>query len=188
MSEGGDDRAVLSPFEHARESAWKEAICALRPRLRGYVAKSGCSVDDIDDVVSEVLGELVVCEAAFFQGPARWEFVLPIVRRCCARAKRYARHELPAIGQAIESPDMNASEERERYLQLVAQWAHNILERLPPKQRTALRLHILEERSYSDIANIMNSSAVAVRFNVHAGLQRLLEIADHCPPPSDSDF
>ena len=54
-----------------------------------------------------------------------------------------------------------------------ALWA--ALDELPPKQRSATVLRVLEDLPYRDVASIMGISEAAARRNVHVALTRLKE-------------
>jgi RNA polymerase sigma factor (sigma-70 family) len=54
-----------------------------------------------------------------------------------------------------------------------ALWA--ALARLPPKQRSATVLRVLEDLTYRDVGEIMGITEPAARRNVHVALQRLRE-------------
>jgi RNA polymerase sigma factor (sigma-70 family) len=53
------------------------------------------------------------------------------------------------------------------------------LDRLPPKQRSATVLRVLEDLAYREVAAIMQISESAARRNVHVALGRLREELDH---------
>jgi RNA polymerase sigma factor (sigma-70 family) len=52
-------------------------------------------------------------------------------------------------------------------------WVIELLERLPPLQRDAVRARILDERSYPDIAGELQTSELVVRQRVSRGLSKL---------------
>ena len=52
-------------------------------------------------------------------------------------------------------------------------WVGELLERLPPLQREAVRARIVDERSYPDIAGELRTSQLVVRQRVSRGLSRL---------------
>lgn len=54
----------------------------------------------------------------------------------------------------------------------IARWA---IQRLPPRQRTAVTLRHLEEMSYERIAQIMKVSQSTVRVHVRAGREAMRE-------------
>ena len=51
--------------------------------------------------------------------------------------------------------------------------ADELLDTLPADQREAVRLRVLEELEYSDIARALGTTPGAVRVRVHRGLQTL---------------
>jgi RNA polymerase sigma factor (sigma-70 family) len=167
-----------------REEFWESAVNGLRPRLRRYIAKSACTADESDDMVADVIEDLVSREAAFASCSNHWEFVLPILRRRCAEAKRRWRQEIATKGQFVLSAEPPDWEERERYLDCIATWLRAAMQKLPPKQREALRLRFLEGRAYSEIAALMQTSQNSARFNIHAALRRLHELE---PPNSPAE-
>jgi RNA polymerase sigma factor (sigma-70 family) len=59
-------------------------------------------------------------------------------------------------------------------------WA--LVQRLPPKQRSAIALRFLADAPYAQIAQMMGTSEEAARRNVHEGLKRL-----RTEYPDDSD-
>jgi RNA polymerase sigma factor (sigma-70 family) len=54
-----------------------------------------------------------------------------------------------------------------------ADGADELLEALPPSQRDAVRLRVLEELEYEQIAGALGTSAAAARVRVHRGLSAL---------------
>ncbi len=52
-------------------------------------------------------------------------------------------------------------------------WVSELLERLPPLQREAVRARVVDERSYPDIAGELRTSQLVVRQRVSRGLSRL---------------
>jgi len=52
-------------------------------------------------------------------------------------------------------------------------WVVELLDRLPPLQRDAIRARIVDERSYPDIAGELQTSELVVRKRVSRGLSRL---------------
>lgn len=52
-------------------------------------------------------------------------------------------------------------------------WVADVLRRLPADQRDAIRAHVLEDRSYDEIAAALQTSSLVVRKRVSRGLARL---------------
>lgn len=75
----------------------------------------------------------------------------------------------------IREPIELAAEELERVESAASAngWVIELLERLPPLQRDAVRARILDERSYPDIAGELQTSELVVRQRVSRGLSKL---------------
>jgi DNA-directed RNA polymerase specialized sigma24 family protein len=63
--------------------------------------------------------------------------------------------------------------ERVEYEASASGWVTELLERLPPEQRDAVRARVLEERSYPDIAGELETSELVIRKRVSRGLSNL---------------
>jgi RNA polymerase sigma factor (sigma-70 family) len=157
-------------------------ICVLGPKVHAYIAKSGCSPDEADQLFWDVIAELVPCEHALRRTADLWSYVLPIIRRCSARARRTSRHEVPAEQSEFVAPDPAVSRRSEARAALLHTWARTVLSLLSPRQRQSVQLHIVERRSYCEAASLMCSTEGAVRKNVHAGIKRLRSISESYPP------
>ncbi len=86
------------------------------------------------------------------------------------RVEAYARRRV-GISDAVSF----SSEELERVESAASAdgWVMELLERLPPEQRQAVRARVLEERSYPDIAGGLQTSELVVRKRVSRGLSNL---------------
>jgi RNA polymerase sigma factor (sigma-70 family) len=75
----------------------------------------------------------------------------------------------------IREPLELAAEELERVERCASAdgWVIELLQRLPPLQRDAVRARILDERSYPDIAGELQTSELVVRQRVSRGLSKL---------------
>lgn len=65
-----------------------------------------------------------------------------------------------------------------------ADGADELLEALPADQREAVRLRVLEDREYSDIAGALGTTPGAARVRVHRGLRALKH---HLTSPKEND-
>ena len=63
-----------------------------------------------------------------------------------------------------------------------ADGADELLDSLPPQQREAVRLRVLEDLEYSDIARELGTTPGAARVRVHRGLKAL---KDHLTPSQE---
>ncbi len=64
---------------------------------------------------------------------------------------------------------------RERLDGMIASesWVEELLDRLPAEQRDAVRAHIVDDRSYTDIASGSGASEALIRKRVSRGLSTL---------------
>ena len=156
-------------------------IRSFRPRLHRYIRTSGCSADEVDEITSDIFGELVALERYLAASSQPWDVLLPIARRICANAKRRSRHEFPTDNVVLDAKGSALVDEPTVQLEIQRLWVRCALEQLPPKQRDAVRAHLLAGQSYAEMAATMHSSEGAARFNVHAGLKRLRRLATELP-------
>ena len=161
----------------ARDDFWILAMRELGPRLRAFVARTGCGPDDSKEIVADVFAELADHEADFAQARSKWAFALPYARAACAQAVRRWRHERPLADEPTDISNLESSEEIERRWARRTAWVYHALAQLPPRQRNALELHLVHGMSYSDAAKTMGVSQSAVRKNVHTGLAHLRQMA-----------
>lgn len=178
------ESAVLGWGPAGREEFWERVIRKVGPRIRAYIAKSGCVPEEVEELAADVFVVLVELEEDFVACNADWKFVHPILRRICAAAVRRRRHELPLSDAAVSSiPSAPSSDVSEAHLEQVRIWGVNLIRALPFKQRKAFRLCVLESRSCAEAAAMTGSSGAAVRFNLYAARKRLRQLAQGCPPP-----
>lgn len=74
----------------------------------------------------------------------------------------------------FEVNSLNAAEEMERSERLAL--VRKMFDQLPEKQRTALQLREIEEKSYEEVAEMMEISAADVKVTLHRARQRLKEL------------
>lgn len=91
-------------------------------------------------------------------------------RRGCVEErarKRLETEPLVLTDDALERIEALADSERS------AEVVDELLDRLPPEQREAVRSHILEDRDYDDIASALQCSQAVIRQRVSRGLRAL---------------
>jgi DNA-directed RNA polymerase specialized sigma24 family protein len=167
-----------------REAFWAEFKRVFMPRIRAYIAKSGCSRDEVDELAAATLADLALIEATLVVRAPDWSLVKPLVRRACADAARRWRHELLVPVSRLDgraAPPSSGA--RELYLERLRAWADRLTSQLPPSQRKALKLRVLESRSYAQVARALSVSEGAARFSVYAALRSLRHAVESFPPP-----
>jgi RNA polymerase sigma factor (sigma-70 family) len=174
-----DRRLITDSGECARDAFWTGTLRSTRRRLRGYLSKSGDATDEIKKIIADVYAELMENEAALIAHADPWEFILPIARRCSAAAKRRSRCEVQLDEQEVPVSEWSEREEAATPVEEWDEWVLDALCFLPPKQRRAIELHILQGHSYTRIAARTHVAEGVVRKRVHDGLKRLRYLATH---------
>lgn len=155
-------------------AAHRALLSAAALRLRGYFARRlGPDSADLEDLVQETL-------IAIHRRRASYDPVLPFTAwlHAIARYKlidylrrRGIRKEVP-LGAAAE---MAAPDRAGEWL--AAADVEQLLDRLPDKQRRAIRLTRIEGRSIAEAAALTGQSRSGVKVGIHRGIRRLMEHA-----------
>lgn len=131
------------------------------------------------DLAAEVFSAVLLDAGRYrHQGMTALPWVLAIARNKLLMSLRRGRVEAKARGRVgVEPIELHDSD-----LELVESLAGagqgrlaQLLEDLPAAEREAVRAHVLEERSYTEIAGELNCSEMVVRKRVSRGLSRLRE-------------
>lgn len=88
------------------------------------------------------------------------------------RSERMEARNVELTSEAEQMPDASSPHERlvgKERLQLL----HRLIARLPEKQRTVLQLRDVEEKSYKEIAGILNISEEQVKVNLFRARQKV---------------
>ena len=145
-------------------------------RLLGYLAGRTADADLAADLMAEAFAAAYVAAHRYREADGQpaiaWLFVIArnklidSARR--GRAEDSARRRLNLERLGLDDADYERiAEARQRFS------ADRVLDGLPQHEADAIRARILEERSYSDIAQSIGCSPVAVRKRVSRGLERL---------------
>jgi len=100
-----------------------------------------------------------------------WVFTITmnLVRDTFRRRKRQREAPLELDGRRDPSETPADPVERQQEASLV----HRALDALPESQRRAIELHWLEDRPFSEIANLEGASVSAVKVRAHRGYKRM---------------
>jgi RNA polymerase sigma factor (sigma-70 family) len=110
------------------------------------------------------------------EGPTAVGWLLTIAQRTLASSVRRGRVEARARRRVgIRDAVMLSGEEIERIETLASLDGQSLslLDALPSGQREAVRAHVLDERSYGDIAGELRTSELVIRKRVSRGLSTL---------------
>lgn len=145
--------------------------------VAGYFLKRVATPELAADLTAEVFAKALAAAPRYRpKGPTAAAWLFAIARNTLVSSLRRGQVEAKArrvlgfgrIELADESLGRLAAADGDR-------WVSEMLERLPPEQRDAVRARVLEDRDYGEIARELRSSELVVRQRVSRGLARLRE-------------
>ncbi len=148
------------------------------PAVSAYFARRVANREAAFDLTAETFAAVVVSASRFdpARGPAvAWLLgiashkLADSVRR--QRVESDARRRLALEPVAITDVDLERIEEAACAIPDLAE----LVAALPPRHRDAVVAHVVDERSYREIAADLQCSEAVVRQRVHRGLRRLRE-------------
>jgi len=165
------ERAIVAAAREGDGAAFEALVRAHSPRLRGLLVSLGASPEDADDAMQETLvaahralprfrgdatlrswlGRIAINSYRDLVRATRRVFALPdsvAEKTAASPADRLARRE--TLGRVLEAMDG-----------------------LPPRQREALRLRVVEGLDYRQIAERMGVGRDAVRMNLVEARRKL---------------
>ena len=183
----GDPRPAPGPFD-ARYLAFLETISQLRPKLHRYCARMTGSVMDGEDVVQESLFNAYRHLETLDEGRplAPWLFQIAHNRSIDFIRRREVRMTMETAAAA--AAESEAQEELDDQPDLGEAIEHLVFI-LPPKERTCVLLKEVLDYSLEETAEIIGSTAGAVKSALHRARAKLARAAatPAAPPPQPHD-
>jgi RNA polymerase sigma factor (sigma-70 family) len=143
----------------------------------GYFMRRTSDPSVAADLAAETFAAALAAASRFRSGggsAAAWLFA--IAQNVLLKSVRKGRVEDAArqrIGVAFRLDLTDASLERIESVVASEAWVIELLDRLPAEQRQAVRAHILEDRSYAEIADEQRTTEPVIRKRVSRGLANL---------------
>lgn len=109
-------------------------------------------------------------------GPTAAAWLFTIAQNVLLKSARRGRVEDAArrrAGMALRLDLTDASRERVEAAVASEDWVNRLLDSLPPDQRDAVEAHIVEDRSYAELARVHRTSELVIRKRVSRGLANL---------------
>ena len=169
--------AALLVAARSDPDAFRELYRRYAERIHGYFARRTADPHAAHDLTAETFAQAWMVRTRFRDeadgSAAPWLFgiarnvLLMSVRR--GRLERRTAERLGVLGRAGDGAGLAGAVPHER-------WAHGadeLLDTLPPSQREAVRLRVLDELEYDELALVLGTSAPAARVRVHRGLAAL---------------
>lgn len=170
-----NDDVLLAQFLHEQdESAFKTLVSRYQRQLYNFVRRHIDQHEDVADICQQVFIQ-VFRKAEQYRGEASfktWLYQIAI-NQCKNYYRSQARHpvdpvdpaDLNAKADSAAHELMNTNEERRVFDQAIA--------RLPDKQRQTLYLHLYQDCSFQEVANILDCPAGTAKANYHHAIQAL---------------
>lgn len=109
-------------------------------------------------------------------GPSAAGWLFTIAQNVLLKSARKGRVEDASrrrVGMALQLQLSDASRERLDAMVASESWVEELLDRLPAEQRDAVRAHVIDDRSYKDIALRSGASEAVIRKRVSRALSSL---------------
>ncbi len=109
-------------------------------------------------------------------GPTAAPWLFTIAQNVLLKSARRGRVEEAArrrAGMALRLDLSEASRERVEMAILSDDWVRELLANLPPDQRKVVQAHVIDDRSYAEIARAHQTSEAVIRKRVSRGLANL---------------
>jgi RNA polymerase sigma-70 factor (ECF subfamily) len=172
-----DEVSVARRFAAGDEAALGEAMRLYGPRLYALLRRMTRSHAEADDLVQEAFLQAWEARTRLQELEKFFAWLRRIAANLAINAMR-ARRSSHLVPVEETLPDPATTEDATA---LDTEIAHTFLERLPPRQREALKLW-LEELTYEDIAQAMDCSIGAAKAHVHQAVSNLKRILGAAEP------
>lgn len=169
-----------------------EAFCTLYDRwagpLLGFIYRRVGNPEVAADLLAETFARAFENRAKFRDtGHSGSAWLYTIASRLISRHYRHKTVELKAVerlGITIPQVDHDSLLAFERIAETETDSrlpVTDAIEQIPPGEREAVRLRVVEDLDYQEIAARLSCSVVAARVRVHRGLSRLTKLMEATP-------
>jgi RNA polymerase sigma-70 factor (ECF subfamily) len=161
--------ATLAPADTGAEAS---ALAQARRRLEALAVKLIWNRHDAEEIAQEAF-RLAVAAGQPVHSPASMPWLLRTVANLCLNHRRRSRPV--SLSDYVEPPSHHTLSSPEDALHTAERLEalRNGISRLPPQQRLAVTLRMLEEMPYEQIARVMELSVEAIRTHVHLARRAL---------------
>jgi RNA polymerase sigma-70 factor (ECF subfamily) len=171
--------AALLEAARTNPSAFRELYERYVERIHGYFVRRIGDADAAFDLTAETFAQAWLMRARFRDeaGGSAGPWLFGIARNVLLMSLRRGRLEQRAAQRLGIAERLDGDYARAAVLpdERWADGADEMLDALPPSQREAVRLRVIQELAYEQIAVALGTSAAAARVRVHRGLAVLRE-------------
>jgi RNA polymerase sigma-70 factor (ECF subfamily) len=172
------EERLMARYVGGDEVAFRQLFALLAPKLRAFFLRSFIDPALADDLTQTTFLKLHRARATYLpERPLKpWLFTIAAGVRRDELRRRYRlpphvgeleleQAELQQLGERAPAPETNAAGEIEAVRAAV--------DRLPESQRAVLHLHLHEELTFEEIAEVLGTSPGAVRVRASRAYERL---------------
>lgn len=173
------DPADVEDAQQGHPGARDRLVDAALPLVLGWCSRLGGPKVDPEDAAHDTL-MTALARLPSLQDTVRFQpWLFGITRRTLAahRRKAWVRRWVPGAA-VFEAADEGPGPERHRELSEVGEQVQSVLERLPPAQREILVLCIVEERSATDVAELLSLPPGTVKSRLRLARERFRRLAE----------
>jgi RNA polymerase sigma factor (sigma-70 family) len=165
-------RPVVSSIEEAQLDAFQREMIALLPRLR-RLARSLCrNAADADDLVQTAVERALARRGQWTPGTRLDWWIMRIMRNAFIDdVRRSGRAVLAGPDEMAAVPDLTVAGDD---LKTQAMAVDQAMRRLPPEQRMAIALVLLEGLSYAEAAEIVGTPPGTLASRLARGREALI--------------
>jgi RNA polymerase sigma-70 factor (ECF subfamily) len=172
---GPADRAALARLREGDPGVFQTMVRPLLPSMLALARRLLGDVHRAEDLVQDTLVRAFKGIGGFRGEASLRTWLFRIQVREAAQIRRAGREQAPQESPEFEIPDHLAADPEERIREReLAERLDEAMERLTPRQRTALHLRAVEGLDYAAIATVLGGSAAASRMLVLAARRRVL--------------
>lgn len=154
---------------------FKITVLPLRAKLLGYARKMTDAPEDAEDAVQEVLLKLWNKRLELEQYRSVEAFAMTLTHNICIDMWR-GKHSDNLPLDSVQAESSIGSPERLLELKDEMRLMHEIIESLPPLQRTILRMKDIEGYETDEIGEITGCAAEAIRSNLSRARKKVRDI------------
>ncbi len=173
------DRSLIEKSLEGSGKAFKKLVDKYQPLVYSVVRGIMGNRDEVEDVTQEVFIK-VYRKLATFRGEARLStWIYRIARNEAINAAKRARSDIGPLDEAERLASSDPGPDRHLESHVTASLVEELLSSLDEQYRVVLELRYMGEKSYAEIAEIMEIPVGTVKTYIHRGKMLLKQRLMH---------
>ncbi len=182
MPRDDQDRNLIEESLEGSGRAFKKLVDKFHPLVYSVVRGIMGNRDEVEDVAQEVFIK-VYRKLATFRGEARLStWIYRIARNEAINAAKRARPTTVQLDEAERLASSSPGPDRHLERRITAKLVEDLLSSLDEQYRVVLELRYMGEKSYAEIAEIMDIPIGTVKTYIHRGKTMLKQRLAHREP------